>query len=154
MAVITKTELLTIMKDFFENHIPFNVMLGIHVTKVESDVVEIKIRLKPEMIGNKFYNILHGGVTATLLDVSGGLIAMISTIERFEQLDFDEVQNHLKNFGTIDFRVDYLRPGKGEEFTSTARVIRRGKKVAVTRMELRNEKGEELALGTATYLVG
>jgi len=51
MAVITKTELLTILKDFFENHIPFNVMLGIHVTKAESDVVEIKIRLKPEMIG-------------------------------------------------------------------------------------------------------
>lgn len=114
MTTITKTELLVILKDFFENHIPFNVLLGIQVTRLESDFGEIKVSLKPEMIGNKFYNILHGGVTATLLDVSGGLIAMISTIEKFEELNLDAVQNHLKNFSTIDFRVDYLRPAKAK----------------------------------------
>ncbi|WYB25258.1 thioesterase family protein [Gallaecimonas sp. GXIMD1310] len=56
--------------------------------------------------------------------------------------------------GTIDMRVDYLRPGRGERFVATAEVIRAGNKVAVTRMELHNEKGDHIAFGTGTYLVG
>ena len=55
---------------------------------------------------------------------------------------------------TIDIRVDYLLPGRGEVFTAKAHIIRRGSKVAVTRMQLTNEKDELIALGTATYLVG
>lgn len=51
-------------------------------------------------------------------------------------------------------RVDYLRPGKGQEFIATAQVIRRGKKVAVCRMELHNEKGTHIAFGTGTYMIG
>jgi uncharacterized protein (TIGR00369 family) len=51
-------------------------------------------------------------------------------------------------------RVDYLRPGKGKEFIATAEVIRKGKKVAVCRMELHNEEGTHIAFGTGTYMVG
>jgi uncharacterized protein (TIGR00369 family) len=64
------------------------------------------------------------------------------------------MRKRLERTGTIDMRVDYLRPGRGELFTATARIIRHGNKVAVTRMELRNETGEQIALGTATYAVG
>ena len=64
------------------------------------------------------------------------------------------MQQRLQKLGTIDIRIDFLRPGRGNSFTATAQVIRKGKKVAVTRMELHNEEGLEIALGTATYLVG
>ena len=60
----------------------------------------------------------------------------------------------IARFGTIDLRVDYLRPGKGTGFISSGSVMRTGRKVAVTRMELRNREDLLIAVGTGTYIVG
>ena len=56
--------------------------------------------------------------------------------------------------GTIDLRVDYLRPGRGERFTATSSLLRAGNKVAVARVELHNEAQVYIASATATYMVG
>ena len=56
--------------------------------------------------------------------------------------------------GTIDLRVDYLRPGIGKHFIASSFILRAGNKVAVTRMELHNDNGEHIAVGTGAYLVG
>ena len=56
--------------------------------------------------------------------------------------------------GTIDMRVDYLRPGRGKYFIGTGYVLRVGKKIAVTRMDLHNEQEVLIATGTGTYNVG
>ena len=55
--------------------------------------------------------------------------------------------------GTIDLRVDYLRPGIGERFELSAEVIRIGSRVASARMEFRGEDGTLLSTGTADYIV-
>ena len=60
-----------------------------------------------------------------------------------------------RGWGTIDLRVDYLRPGRGERFTATSSpVLRAGNKVAVARVELHNEEQLYIASATATYMVG
>ncbi|MFM5687316.1 thioesterase family protein, partial [Aeromonas caviae] len=64
------------------------------------------------------------------------------------------LKERFARLGTIDLRVDYLRPGRGNEFIATAHIIRAGSKVAVARMELHNEEGTHIAFGTGTYLVG
>ena len=51
-------------------------------------------------------------------------------------------------------RVDYLRPGRGNGFQSSGTVMRTGNKMAVTRMELRNEANTMIAVGTGAYIVG
>jgi len=51
-------------------------------------------------------------------------------------------------------RVDYLRPPIGNEFIGTASILRKGSKVAVTRMELHNDEKKLIAVGTGTYIVG
>ena len=56
--------------------------------------------------------------------------------------------------GTIDMRVDYLRPGRGERFTATSSLLRAGNKVAVARVELHNQQRDYIATATATYLIG
>lgn len=56
--------------------------------------------------------------------------------------------------GTIDMRVDYLRPGHGEHFTITSQLLRGGNKVAVARADLHNERQSHIASATATYLIG
>jgi len=147
-------ELLSIVQNLYAQHIPFHQLLGVEVSRLTAEGVELNIKMKPELVGNPFYQILHGGVTSALLDAAGGMIAMVSVVAEADDLSPEKLQKELRKLGTIDIRIDYLRPGRGEAFTATARVIRKGRKVAVTRMELQNEKGVVIALGTATYMVG
>jgi uncharacterized protein (TIGR00369 family) len=60
----------------------------------------------------------------------------------------------MARMGTIDMCVDYLRPGKGKEFYCIGTVMRTGRKVTVTRMELFNHENLLIAAGTAAYIVG
>jgi len=55
--------------------------------------------------------------------------------------------------GTIDLRVDYLRPGIGEQFELRAEVLRLGSRVASTRMEFLDAEGKLLSAGAAAYIV-
>jgi uncharacterized protein (TIGR00369 family) len=152
--ILSKENVLEYMREHFNHVIPFNILVGLNVTKMTPEVVEVHTAMRPELIGNTVQNILHGGVVSTLLDVAGGLVAMAQSIEKIDNLTKDNVRARLKNVGTIDLRIDYLLPGRGEEFTAYAYVIRHGRKVAVSRMELENEKGQQLAVGTGTYIVG
>ncbi|MDP5036454.1 MAG: thioesterase family protein, partial [Alishewanella sp.] len=73
---------------------------------------------------------------------------------RVQQVAPEQLHARFGKMSTIDIRTDYLRPGRGKAFIASARVIRAGNKVAVCRMELHNELGIHIALGTGTYLVG
>jgi uncharacterized protein (TIGR00369 family) len=109
--------------------------------------------MREELIGNYVHGILHGGVISSVLDVTGGLTATISSAERLVSLSPDEIKSRIARVGTIDLRVDYLRPGKGTHFYSTGTVMRAGRKVAVTRMELKNQEDLLIAVGTGAYLI-
>lgn len=136
------------------DQIPFNLFLGITLTETSLEQISMELPMKPELIGNRFQGILHGGAIATLLDVAGGAMALISVFERHHQLPNAERMARLAKLGTIDLRVDYLRPGRGQLFTATAMLLRSGNKVAVVRSELHNEEGVLVAVGTGTYLCG
>ncbi|MCU0821940.1 MAG: thioesterase family protein [Spirochaetes bacterium] len=152
--IVTRELLQGLVKQLFEEHIPFNRYVGLQFIESRHDYVEIKIGMREELVGNFYHKMLHGGVIASILDVAGGLVAMLSTIEKIENLDVDYLRKRLVNVGTIDIHVNFLLPGRGEAFTATAVVIRQGSKVAVTRMELKNEKNNLIAIATATYIVG
>lgn len=139
---------------FFQNSMPFGQLVGLDIKRLETGKVEIRVPWKDQLMGNPFHKILHGGVTATMLDTVGGLTAILYAVDNMDFASKQDFQSKLRNLGTIDMRVDYLRPGKGKEFIATAEVIRKGNKVAVCRMELHNEEGIHIAFGTGTYLVG
>lgn len=153
-AQITTSEIRAMIAGFFGQQMPFHQLIGLDIAKYDKDAVELRLKMKPELVGNTVHGILHGGVTATILDVAGGMIVFAEVLESIEPVTEDEVFKRLQNLGTIDLRVDYLRPGRGEAFVATAKVIRAGNKVAVARMELHNEKGQHIAFGTGTYMVG
>jgi uncharacterized protein (TIGR00369 family) len=136
------------------SQVPFNNLLGIYIAKFDHQEAEIRFKWQDKLVGNHVQNILHGGVTATALDFAGGVVAAANIIENIKDLDLEKLASSLSKLGTIDLRTDFLRPGRGEEFITTARIIRSGSKVAVARMEMHNEKGEHLAFGTGTYMVG
>ena len=57
------------------------------------------------------------------------------------------------NLGTIDLRIDYLRPGIGAYFDLHAQVLRLGSRVASTRMEFFGADGTLLSTGSGAYIV-
>ncbi|ADN77882.1 thioesterase superfamily protein [Ferrimonas balearica DSM 9799] len=138
----------------FSEQLPFHRHLGLKVVRYDTEGVEVAIDMADHLIGNVHQQILHGGVTATLLDVTGGLTAFAGVVAREVDPGIELLQQKLPKLGTIDLRVDYLRPGRGQRFIATGTIIRTGNKVAVCRMELHNEEGSHIAFGTGTYLVG
>lgn len=154
MTTPIQEETLRRVAEVFDQHMPFHNLLGLRINRYELDQVEVSIDMKPELIGNIHQQILHGGVTATMLDVVGGLTAFAGLVASRQDWTIDELQTRLLTLGTIDMRVDYLRPGRGMKFTGTGTVIRAGNRVSVCRMELHNELGSHIAFGTGTYMVG
>ena len=140
----------------FLEQIPFNKVLGLRPTKLSDNYCEFKMKMKDDLIGNFLQGILHGGAISTALDVTGGAMAMVAAWQRLKErkVPSSERPKTLAKLGTIDMRVDFLRPGKGKEFTISSTLLRIGNKVAVTRMELKNEKDDLIAVGTGTYLCG
>ncbi|WP_312959633.1 thioesterase family protein [Stutzerimonas nitrititolerans] len=141
------------VRQMFER-IPFNLVLGIELDEISAERVIMHLSMKDDLIGNFVHGILHGGVIASLLDVAGGAMAMVGAMDKHRHLRAPERAAQLARLGTIDLRIDYLRPGRGQRFTATAMLLRSGNKVAVVRSELHNEKGTLVAVGTGTYLCG
>jgi uncharacterized protein (TIGR00369 family) len=138
-----------LMKKVMENHIAFNKHLGLKVESFDLAAPKLRFDMRPELVGNPARQILHGGVISATLDVAGGFAIMLALAA-----DMTGIPTTFPNMGTIDLRVDYLRPGRGKYFVATARIVRKGKRIAVTHMELHNDTGELIATGGAAYVVG
>ena len=155
MNPIMPTEkLLQLLKEITEEKIPFNKLIGMKIETLDLDKIGIRFEMRPELVGNFTRGNLHGGVISSVLDVTGGMVAWIGIMKKMEGQSFDEISERFNKIGTIDIRVDYLRPGLGEYFIATGSTLRTGNKVSVTRMELHNDKGILIAVGTGTYVVG
>ena len=144
---------LKIVWEVYDN-LPFNRHLGLKVAFLDIDRAGYSFTMKDELIGNTVHGILHGGVISAVLDTTGGLTATASALQRMKGHTRAAITDWIARVGTIDMRVDYLRPGKGTKFYSSGTVMRTGRKVAVTRMELKNQEDLLIAVGTGTYIVG
>jgi uncharacterized protein (TIGR00369 family) len=139
------------LRQVFEENVPFNRVLGLKVESIDPDAPKLRFDMRPELIGNPRRQILHGGVISAVLDVAAGFAVHLAVSKnRIENAD----ASHFPTIGTIDLRVDYLRPGRGNYFVATGRVVRLGNRVAVAHTEMVNDAGELIATGGAAYMVG
>jgi uncharacterized protein (TIGR00369 family) len=145
-------EILTTIHDVVEK-IPFNQVLGLTVESLDLDRPSVKLAMREELIGNFIRGSLHGGVISSTLDFMGGLVAFLGVLKTLDGQPAPAMAARFAKIGTIDLRIDYLRPGLGQSFVATGYVLRTGKKVAVTRMELHNEQRELIAVGTGAYMI-
>ncbi len=146
-------EFVTALKDIFEDKITFNRVLGLQITQIAPEGVTARIAMKPELIGHYGHQRLHGGVISAGLDAMGGLAVMAAIGARhMDEPPLQRLQRFGK-LGTIDLRVDYLRPGVGEHFELRAEVLRLGSRVASTRMEFLDAQGKLLSSAAAAYIV-
>jgi acyl-coenzyme A thioesterase PaaI-like protein len=135
------------------DRIPFNRVLGLDVVSLERQCAEVRFPMRPELVGNFSRGILHGGVISAVHDLTGGLVAFLGVQQKLTDRPLEERLERFGRLGTIDLRVDYLRPGAGEWFVCKGRPLRTGNKVAVATMELFNDSGELISVATGAYTV-
>ena len=139
------------ISDLFEHRIRFNEVLGLKLQSMMPPTLRFEMR--PELVGHYVYGRLHGGVISAALDATGGMALMVAIGDKHPDESAEQVMHRFAKMGTIDLRIDYLRPAIGERFELKAQVLRLGSRVASTRMEFHGADGELFASGAAAYIV-
>jgi uncharacterized protein (TIGR00369 family) len=118
------------------HELPFAKLIGMRLVDLQIDLAVIKIDMRDDL--RHPGGILHGGVTATLIDT-----AMAFAVRtRLGPTD---------PTATIDLTVHYLRPHIDGTFTCTAKVVRAGKRIFTVSADVHNEKGDLIATAISTY---
>ena len=149
-----REQILTTVAKTFEEQIPFNRILGFDIELQKDGTAKLSFQMRDDLVGNFLRGILHGGVISSSLDVVGGLVAFVAFLGQNPAQSFDEGSDRFSKLGTVDLRIDFLRPGLGGSFVATGSILRAGRRIAVARMQLHNDDGTLIAVGTGTYSIG
>jgi uncharacterized protein (TIGR00369 family) len=116
----------------FENH------LKLEVAERHADGVTVHFPLSPEFLNSQ--GVLHGGITATIADE-----AAWHAIE----LHFGKPTNCT----TTELKVNYLRPIMGAKAIARAYLVRAGKKLCVSRIDIFDDTNQLAAIAIVTYIL-
>ena len=151
--VVLEPEYIEGFRLIHEEKIVFNKALGLKLTEVSPQRVTARITMQPQLVGHYAYNRLHGGVISAVLDAIGSAAVMATmAAKHLDETPAVRLERFIK-LGTIDLRVDYLRPGIGTHFDIHAHCLRVGSRVGSARMELLGPDGSLLSTGAAAYIV-
>ena len=115
-------------------------MLEARVTSLEVGKLTMHLPYKADFIGNPVTKVLHGGVTAALIDHVGGFCAMSS------------VPDGNLLLSTVDLRIDYINPAPPEPMVCIANVTNRNKKMIRSDIECWNaDRTVKIAEGRGLY---
>ena len=149
-----REQILAAVTKSFEEWIPFNRLLGFDIDLQKDGTAKLSFQMRDDLVGNFLRGILHGGVISSSLDVVGGLVAFVAFLDQNPVQSSDVRSDRFSKLGTVDLRIDFLRPGLGGSFVATGFILRAGRRIAVARMELHNNDGTLIAVGTGTYSIG
>ncbi|UCG97311.1 MAG: thioesterase family protein [Burkholderiales bacterium] len=141
------------LAELFEHLVTFNQTLGLKVVRLGPGGPQLRFEMRPELVGHYQHGRLHGGVISATLDAMAGLAIMVALGEKHPEESADQVMHRFSRLGTIDLRVDYLRPGIGRHFVASAEVMRLGGRVGSAQMRLVNDADLLVATGTASYML-
>lgn len=106
-------------------------LIGGELTRVEPGVVEITLPYRRDLTQQDGF--VHAGIVATIGDSACGYAAYTLMPPESEVL-------------AVEFKVNLLRPAKGERFVARAEVIKPGRTLTVVRADVFATSGEEQRL--------
>jgi len=115
--------------------IDFNQHLGIRVLRHHKDGVTIACDLRKEL--HNMSGVLHGGVTATLVDAAAGMALMH--------------RGHKAT--TVELKINYLRPVTGRKVTARSRLVRIGKTLVTALVDVFDDRKNHAAVAIVTYML-
>jgi uncharacterized protein (TIGR00369 family) len=96
-------------------------LIGAELSRVEPGLVEITLPYRPDLAQQQGY--LHAGIVTTIADSACGYAAYTLMPPETEVL-------------SVEFKVNLLRPAKGETFVAVAEVVKAGKTLTVVRADV------------------
>lgn len=132
MSQVTVEEL----QDFVDG-VPYVHDLGLRIIGVEEGVCHAHLPYQPRFA--QYYNLVHGGVTASLADTM--LYMAHATLNG---ITTDTV--------TTNLNVTYLQAASEEPLNAEARVMKNGRKLIYGEVLITNEAGALVAHAAVTYL--
>lgn len=118
--------------------IPFNGLLGLEVIRFHKDGVTVACTVRPELLNSQ--GVLHGGVTATLVDAAVGMSSV-------RHLDGKRLVT------TVELKLNYFLPITQGRITARGRLLRVGSSLIVGSVEVKDHRRRLAAFGTATYKI-
>ena len=116
---------------------PFAKLIGMKLIDLKPAEATIQIEMRDEL--RQPHGILHGGVTATLIDTAMAY-AVITCLSEEEKAS------------TVDLTVHYLRPHSEGAFSCTAKIVRAGKRILTVSADVFSEQGKLFATAISTYM--
>jgi len=118
---------------------PFHAWLDLRIKSATADRIEIEMPWREEIISNPMIGSAHGGVLATLIDLTG-LYALNAQGTQAK--------------ATADLRVDFHRPATSGPLIATGQVVKVGRQISVAETRVTGPDGKLLASGRGAYVCG
>ena len=115
---------------------PFHQWLGVQVTALQDDGIELKAQWREEWVVNPDRRYTHGGILAALIDLAA---------------DWALVKRTGRGVPTVDMRVDYHAAAMPGDLTVKGRVIKAGGQFSTAEASVYDAGGKLLASGRGTY---
>ena len=116
----------------------FEHSLCIRVARKHRDGVTVEVPLRDDLMNSQ--GVLHGGVTASIADEA----AWHALIHQYKA----ELL-----MTTTELKVNYLKPIAGKKVIARAYVLRAGKTLGVTRVDLYDAQKRLVAVAVVTYML-
>jgi len=118
--------------------LPFEHHLKLEVADRHDDGVTIHFPLKPEFLNSE--GVLHGGIIATIADEAA----------------WHAIEHHFAKATkctTTELKVNYLRPIFGDKVIARAYLVRAGKTLCVSRIDIFDDMKNLAAIAIVTYML-
>jgi len=106
-------------------------LIGAEITRVEPGVIEITLPYRADLAQQHGY--VHAGIITTIADSACGYAAYTLMPAGSDVL-------------AVEFKVNLMRPAKGETFVARAEVIKSGRTLTVVRADVHALTGEQREL--------
>lgn len=121
------------------SELPFAKLMGMRLVEMKPDEATIELAMRDDL--RQPSGILHGGVTATLIDTAMAFAVRTRVAPETAT-------------ATIDLTVHYLRPHIEGPIVCTAKVVRAGRRIfSVSADVFSQENGKLIATGLSTYTI-
>lgn len=112
--------------------------MGGRVVDRHADGVTCEFTIRPEYLNS--HGVLHGGIIATIADETAWYAV-------------DHHSGRGKDYTTSELKINYLLPITGEKVTARAVLVRAGRRLCVSRVDITGEGPALAALGIVTYIL-
>lgn len=116
---------------------PFHQWLGLKVVALGEGTIELSATWREEWVVNAERGYTHGGILATLVDLTA---------------DWALVSKTGRGVPTVDLRVDYHRAAMPGDLKCKGKVVKFGGQISVSEAQILDAEGRLLASGRGVYM--